>query len=407
MLNLTALPLSTDSGTVDYILRSGTELLKSFNKEGLVQVQKTVNRKGKTHLQNFWVRPSQVKVPSKSKVSAESKVRVKQFHASCKDNTEFLQQLKDLGVQWKESIHQGINLMRAKMALSLMIENGFEVGKQKSSKKDINPVTSEADHSNHHIKYPPVGDNVIVCTDAYEATTDGYFGWDFEAFYKWQNDITPEEHAIVENYTYQYDSLMNGYLRGNLYDSVSTADRTKYKEYAKILQKAIDKFDLPDDIQVYRVMKAMDVSIFKNAPNGIWQDNGFASTSIVPDGYVKTSTELAKEDKSDDTDGKDSTVILNIKVPKGKGVGAWIAPLSQYNTEYEFLLNRGTQFKVEKIHYKGDKIYTIDLVAVGRDTTPVDELVQKSISSARIHKSRLRKFMWDASDLKLIGYSND
>ena len=44
---------------------------------------------------------------------------------------------------------------------------------------------------------------------------------------------------------------------------------------------------------------------------------------------------------------------MEISVPKGQGVGAWVNPLSGKPEEYEFLLNRGTDFLVTDIGQDG------------------------------------------------------
>lgn len=44
-----------------------------------------------------------------------------------------------------------------------------------------------------------------------------------------------------------------------------------------------------------------------------------------------------------------------IDVPAGKGVGAWIAPLSGTEEEYEFLLQRGTKFRIKSVLESNNK----------------------------------------------------
>lgn len=68
---------------------------------------------------------TQPKTPT-GKASKESKTKTHEFYLSCGDRQDFYNKLKAMGVNWTENAHDGINLMRAKMALSLKIENGFD-----------------------------------------------------------------------------------------------------------------------------------------------------------------------------------------------------------------------------------------------------------------------------------------
>ena len=52
----------------------------------------------------------------------------------------------------------------------------------------------------------------------------------------------------------------------------------------------------------------------------------------------------------------DSFTVFKINVPKGKGNGAYINSLSQYqDAEYEFLLKRNTKCRILKVEEIDDK----------------------------------------------------
>lgn len=109
-------------------------------------------------------KPSTQQSTSKSKaptgrVSKESKAKTHEFFMSCADREEFYTKLKQLGVKWTENDHPAINFMRAKMALSLKVENGFDPNstntkKQSSSKSDVaqSKIVSKDDSTNQLIK---------------------------------------------------------------------------------------------------------------------------------------------------------------------------------------------------------------------------------------------------------------
>lgn len=48
-------------------------------------------------------------------------------------------------------------------------------------------------------------------------------------------------------------------------------------------------------------------------------------------------------------------IMLKLKIPKGKGRGVYIENLSAINGEKEFLLKRGSKFKITKISRVLDK----------------------------------------------------
>lgn len=86
------------------------------------------------------------------KVSQASKDKVAEIHKQCGSNDAFIKKAKDLGVEWSENSNAGINLMRAKMAMSKAIENGLDVSgsksdtpvKDKTQKPDSAPAKSDS-----------------------------------------------------------------------------------------------------------------------------------------------------------------------------------------------------------------------------------------------------------------------
>lgn len=64
--------------------------------------------------------------PSKSTLSQMAKDKTKDFRKSCKDRADFLDKLKKLGITWTEHSNSNINHMRACVALSKRVEEGFD-----------------------------------------------------------------------------------------------------------------------------------------------------------------------------------------------------------------------------------------------------------------------------------------
>lgn len=141
-------------------------LLKAkIDKSKLVQVQRTVSRGGKTFVQNFWIKPSEVKSTDKvvggqsvltaynNQQSATASASQPASgvldslwfdHLAQTDKSKALEYLKSCGVTWKEHSHAGINWMRAKQALSLALGNSTQVNTQVQPKNQIPAQNSQS-----------------------------------------------------------------------------------------------------------------------------------------------------------------------------------------------------------------------------------------------------------------------
>ena len=154
-------------------------------------------------------------------------------------------------------------------------------------------------------------------------------------FPNWQGFINSAERQAVIDYTGSAYSSINNQLRQNGYDTAPTG----LKEKIDRIDAAIAKFTLDKTLTVIRGSSAHLVGgyttaaeINANLKGAIVRDKGFMSTSAV------TGSEFPGQIK------------YEITVPKGKGRGAFVAPISQYHTENEFLLKRGSLFKVLGAH---------------------------------------------------------
>lgn len=160
----------------------------------------------------------------------------------------------------------------------------------------------------------------------------------------WQGKLQDAEKAAVTKYTGTYYRVVNGYLRGQYAESLfETSELQELKATIKNLDSAIDKFDLQDNILVYRQCDYRFMKILKNAEKGIYTEKSYLSTSIIEDA-------VAKRD-----------ITLEIKVPKGKGRGAFIEPLSANKGEHEFLIRRGSKFRILNIAEQEDGRFFVEL----------------------------------------------
>ena len=71
--------------------------------------------------------PTVTILPPKAKIASQSsKDKAKAFYKTFSTDTDFLDALQSMGIEWKTNTHHKINMMRAKEALSLHIESGFD-----------------------------------------------------------------------------------------------------------------------------------------------------------------------------------------------------------------------------------------------------------------------------------------
>ena len=143
------------------------DLNKAMNPD-LVKVLRPVTKGGKTHMQHFWVRPSQVtkndqvvgnkgvydayitsqKAIQNSQQKAKSKIDFAKFNAykDAKDRDSAIQYAKSCGVSWDEHANSAINWMRLCMAVSKLSDTTVMVNKKapKSSVTDLSGLDKAA-----------------------------------------------------------------------------------------------------------------------------------------------------------------------------------------------------------------------------------------------------------------------
>ena len=208
-----------------------------------------------------------------------------------------------------------------------------------------------------------------------------YFGMSTSGntrFSRFNNEISEKQQDCFKGYTMAEDRfyMLNFFFRkfgdpafGDLRPEGYYEDDFKaFKMISKNMDTAISKFELDEPIQVYRLVSNYGVEDFLNEikkayNNGTtFTDPAYASTSVV-DGSITGIEEGFK---------------FEITVPAGKGYGAWIAPYSpeRYTEQNEFLLARGTKFKVltdmNKLDVKSPGIKTIKLQVVENEQEPVE-----------------------------------
>ena len=140
-------------------------IYKSVNssKAGLVQVQRQVNKNGKTFTQHFWIKPGDVQatdvvlskqpdqqIKAKQATNSQSITPKKQLIQilAAYGRDAVLNYAKQAGITWKKNDHEGINWMRASMAIQKDIQanpsrwnpNNIKINSKQHSDQSSKPV---------------------------------------------------------------------------------------------------------------------------------------------------------------------------------------------------------------------------------------------------------------------------
>lgn len=176
---------------------------------------------------------------------------------------------------------------------------------------------------------------------------------------KWNNRKSQAEHDALNKYTGSFYQTSNPILRASenkgksvseVFDEVSKNNSSSFVKWVKDMDKGLSSYEntkafigyrgagysLLGGVKTYTELKAM------------------VGKTVHDTGHMSISTVSGHE-----FDGK---VLYEVKVPKGKGIGAYVGQLSKHKSEAEFLLNRGTIFKITRVRKKeGRPVVTLEV----------------------------------------------
>lgn len=151
----------------------------------------------------------------------------------------------------------------------------------------------------------------------------------------WLATLTGTQKSAVVSYTGSAYEAMNDYLRFGS----DASDRIK--SLIKQCKAALKKASLPEEVIVrrgsgYNMLKELGLDISEankdKLVGGIVQDLGFLSTSPDPSGGFSSGIEYV------------------IKIPEGSQA-MYVAPISQFHSERELLVNCGGKFMVDDVEF--------------------------------------------------------
>lgn len=169
---------------------------------------------------------------------------------------------------------------------------------------------------------------------------------------RWNDSLSGEETDAIMNYAGSDYSGINGLLRGEMTERMvenwNATGKTDVRDMIQRVESGIDKFELKEPITVYRTCEKDVFESLSQKVGSTFRDNAFISTTVLNESVAS------------------GNVRMEINVPAGKGVGAYIGSTYGQPDEHEFLLQRGTEFTVRGVSKVGDS-YTIKMDVTGRE----------------------------------------
>lgn len=169
---------------------------------------------------------------------------------------------------------------------------------------------------------------------------------------KWNDSLSGEETDAIMNYAGSDYSGINGLLRGEMTERMvenwNATGKTDVRDMIQRVESGIDKFEVKEPITVYRTCEKDVFESLSQKVGSTFRDNAFTSTTVLNESVAS------------------GNVRMEINVPAGKGVGAYIGSTYGQPDEHEFLLQRGTEFTVRGVSKVGDS-YTIKMDVTGRE----------------------------------------
>lgn len=166
-----------------------------------------------------------------------------------------------------------------------------------------------------------------------DANTAFGVGQDHGMFPDWEQAISQDEREASIYYTTNAYREINKYLRGKI---LNQAD-AKIQNAVKNIDTAMQKFNLTENITVFRggsnklVGGASTLEEVKALIGATVRDNGIMSTAVTQGAAWGSSG---------------NNIGYEIQIPKGRGRGIYIDPISHYQGEQEFMVARGTEYKI-------------------------------------------------------------
>lgn len=230
-------------------------------------------------------------------------------------------------------------LQRARWALG---EEELDVLKKRAEFFGLDKTTNFYEFKEKYLKLPEDASTMKSDKVFYNGEGANNYFYKQQMYQTWKKNLDDIQKQAIKNYSGTDYQLINHRLRAGNNDEDILREkriygRDKTGEQIKHLDKVISSFELMDDITVYRNVDAeMFAEYFDDTQRLLGKEiteKGYSSTSAIELGAMS-----------------DKDCKIEIHIPAGKGMGAYINEFSEYkDKEYEFLIARNSTFRVLKV----------------------------------------------------------
>jgi len=166
---------------------------------------------------------------------------------------------------------------------------------------------------------------------------------------------TDEKNAIVK-YTGSYYRELNKALRTHK-DKVRDSSKGPFKTDRDNIEAGINSYRLKHNTIFHRSSSA---SLLGGAST-VEEINAMAGKVVVDHGFTSTTTTYRTGGGTMFGD-----IQYHISTPRGKGIGAFVRPISSHKSEEEFLFNYGSAYRIVRAYRSSTGHTHVDLEYVGR-----------------------------------------
>ena len=204
---------------------------------------------------------------------------------------------------------------------------------------------------------------------------DEKYSYEIEKEYSpWLGSLPKPRIGDLNSYTSSRYMYINGTMRNTLTEELSETELKRVNSEIAGITKALSTSEVKKPLTVYRRMEKewlpKFTELFKSGK--LFEDKGFMSTTIIRGSF-----------KGNDENGvplnhlneKNGYVEMIIHIPKCKGMGGYVRPISDYKSEFEFLINCNSLFKITNIEQSKDneKVHFIHMELVGRSPLDIEK----------------------------------
>ena len=188
--------------------------------------------------------------------------------------------------------------------------------------------------------------------DGEQSEANKFFGYGNEGVYdEWEERLKLPERTALADYTGKAHGPNK--VNGNYYEiNEPLRDQVplnrNIENRVEKIKNAMNKYELGDDLIVYR---GCDNKMFGGLKDAEDIKKCFLGRVVRDRGFVSTSAVKGKQFTK-------MRIQLKIKIPRGKGRGAFISPLSHFPKEHEFLLKNNSSFRVTDVYSDPRNNYT-------------------------------------------------